>query len=257
LDGNERYGGRALQDAPRDRRPFFAHKLRQFRWELRTIAGQYPAASRALVRRSGVRVGADTDIVIDGFARAGNTFAVTAFLQAQPAPWELRVAHHVHTPAQLIMGARRGIPTIALIRDPEDAVLSLVIRLPQLTLRQAIRSYIRFYRPLSPYRGRLVVADFGEVVQDFGAVIRRVNERFGTDFTEYKHTPSSVRRSMEAIDESDRSSFGGGEILERSRARPTPSKEGLKDELRPRYRSASLTRVRGLATDLYRSLTDG
>jgi hypothetical protein len=213
--------------------------------------------SRALVRRSGVLVEPGTDLVIDGFARAGNTFAVTAFLQAQPAPWGLRVAHHVHTPAQLIRAVRMGIPAIALIRAPEDAVLSLVIRLPHLSLRQALRSYVRFYRPLYPYRDRLVLADFSDLVQDFGAVIRRVNQRFGTDFAEYEHTEASVRRSMEAIDESDRSSFGGGELLERSRARPTPSREGLKEELRPRYRSAPLDRIRGRATDLYRGLTDG
>ena len=150
-----------------------------------------------------------------------------------------------------------GVPTIALIRAPEDAVLSLVIRLPHLTIRQGLRSYVRFYRPLRPYREQMVLADFADVIEDFGAVIRRVNQRFGTDFLEYEHSEASVRRSMEAIDESDRSSFGGGEVLERSRARPTPSRESLKDDLRPRYRAAPLARVRERASALYRDLTDG
>ncbi len=208
-----------------------------------------------IVRRSGVPIGPDTDIVIEGFARTGNTFAVTAFLHAQPG--EVRVAHHVHAPGPLIAAVHRGLPALALIREPEAAVLSFVIRLPHLSLRQALRSYSRFYGPLVPYRRRIVVADLREVTTDFGAVTRRVNRMFGTQFAEFVHSEPDVTRVLETIDESDRSSFGSGEQFERSRARPSAWRDGLKESLAVRYRAPELRSLRHRAEGLYESLTRG
>src|SRR5919112_6338070 len=63
-----------------------------------------------------------TQIVIEGFPRSGNTFAVVAFQQAQRE--SVRVAHHLHMPAQVIRAAKWGIPTLLLARKPTDAALS-------------------------------------------------------------------------------------------------------------------------------------
>jgi hypothetical protein len=46
-----------------------------------------------------------------------------------------------------------------------------------------------------------VAADFTQVTADFGAVIRRINERFGTAFAEFAPSPENVRRAYELIDE--------------------------------------------------------
>jgi hypothetical protein len=54
-----------------------------------------------------------TQLVIEGYPRLGNTFAVVAFLQAQKE--DVRIAHHLHAPAQVIRAARWRIPTIVLI----------------------------------------------------------------------------------------------------------------------------------------------
>lgn len=40
----------------------------------------------------------------------------------------MRVAHHLHAPAQLIVAAKMGIPVLALIREPREAILSQPIR---------------------------------------------------------------------------------------------------------------------------------
>jgi hypothetical protein len=236
-------------------RSAWGERWRSLRWELRTIAGQYPQLSPLVVRRSGVPVGPETDVVIEGYPRCGNTFAVTAFLQAQPRP--VNVAHHVHVPAQLLLAVRRDIPAIALIRSPEEAVLSFVVRLPHLSLRQALRSYLRFYEPLLPVRRRLVVAALQEVSTDFGGVIRRVNELHGTAFGVFEASEPNVQRVLEAVDRSDRSAFGTGEVFERSRARPSPDRERMKDALRLEYGAASLVRVRGQAEDLYERFLGG
>jgi hypothetical protein len=145
-----------------------------------------------------------TELVIEGFPRSANTFAVVAFQLAQETP--VRIAHHLHAPCQLIAGARRGVPSLALIRGPEEAIISEVLRKPGITVKEAMKGYVRFYLPLEPYRERLTVGRFSEVTADFGSVIERINERFGTSFRPFKHTEQSVKECFDLIDERTRRS---------------------------------------------------
>jgi hypothetical protein len=102
-------------------------------------------------------VGSETELVIDGYTRCATTFAVYAFQLAQERP--VRVAHHLHAPAQLIVAAKMGIPVLALIREPREAILSQLIREPGISLRGALVAYARFYSSLMPQRsGRTCVA---------------------------------------------------------------------------------------------------
>jgi hypothetical protein len=214
----------------------------------------YPSLCRLLLR-GGEYPTSETDIVIEGFPRSGNTFAVVAFQAAQPRP--VSVAHHVHAPAPVITASRMGIPALVLVRQPEEAVLSTLVRYPHLTIRQALRGYARFYAPLAA-RGRgFVVSGFDEVVGDFGAVIRRVNAAFGSSFVEFEHTEHNVDRALLSVDEWDRGAMTGEEELERGRARPTPARSRLKDALRDRYRAPALARSRSTAEGLYETLTVG
>ncbi len=198
-------------------------------------------------------VGPDTQIVIDGFPRSANTFAVIAFSMAQAK--EVDVAHHVHLPAQILAAVKARLPTILLIREPEEVVTSLVLRFPHISLPKALRRYVRFHRLLAPYRGAVVVADFPDVVSDYGSVIRRVNERFDTRFAEFRHTPEDVDACLNLIGDWDRGRFGTGEAFDRRAARPSSSRETMKTELRPLYRSARLAGLRGEAEHLYEFFT--
>jgi len=153
---------------------------------------RYPGPSPKVIDR-------ETEFVIDGYTRSASTFAVHAFQSAQSRP--IRLAHHLHAPAQLIVAARRRIPTIVVIREPEGAVLSQVIREPHVSIRGALVSYERFYSRLLPYAGSFVVGEFEEVTTDFGSVIGRVNDRFGTSFAEFEATEENVRRCFELIKE--------------------------------------------------------
>src|SRR5215211_1127431 len=109
-----------------------------------------------------------TQIVIEGFPRSGNTFAVVAFQQAQRE--SVRVAHHLHMPAQVVLAAQWGILTLLLARKPTDAALSWVIRQPGVLIRQALKHYISFYEKAAEYRDALVVGLFEEVTRDYGRV---------------------------------------------------------------------------------------
>ena len=138
-----------------------------------------------------------TELVIDGYTRCASTFAVYALQLAQPGP--VRLAHHLHAPAQLVAAAQAGVPALAVIREPREAILSQLVREPDVALRDALIAYTRFYRRLLPCRDRMVVADFDEVTTDFGAVTRRVNDRFGTAFAEFEPTEQNTKRCFELI----------------------------------------------------------
>jgi hypothetical protein len=204
-----------------------------------------------LLRRSGEVVTGETEICIEGFPRSGNTYAVIAFQQAQPRT--VSIAHHVHAPGSLIIAVRMGKPAVVLVREPEEAVLSMVIRYPHLSLRQALRGYRRFYEPLLPFRSQLVVGRFEEVVADLGGVIGRVNQRFGTAFQPFESTEQNVAGVLKELDRWDLNTFGEGEDLELGRARPTDRRERLKDQLRQRYAHPRLAGARARAERLHRA----
>jgi hypothetical protein len=142
-------------------------------------------------------VSARTELVIDGYTRCATTFAVYALQLSQPAP--VRLAHHLHAPAQLIEAARRRLPALALIREPQGAILSQLIREPGVALPDALVAYSRFYTCLMPYREAFVIGEFKEVTTDFGNVVRRINARFGTTLAEFAHTEPNLSECEELI----------------------------------------------------------
>jgi hypothetical protein len=195
----------AGSDGP-DRSPQWSRypKAARLRHLARMRLSEHPFLYLPLARRrypgpSPEVIGPATELVIDGFTRSATTFAVYAFQLAQDRP--VRLAHHLHAPAQLVEAARRGIPAIALIREPEGALLSQVIQEPDVTLPVALLSYSRFYERLMPFRSRLVVGRFDEVTTDMGAVIRRVNAHFGTSFEPFVPTAGNVQACLELMSE--------------------------------------------------------
>ena len=144
-----------------------------------------------------------TDLCIEGFPRSANSFAVGAFEHAQDRPHT--IAHHNHVPGPVLNAVRRGLPTIVLIRDPVDAVVSgralhLQNRVragvdapaPRLPYAARLRAWIGFYETVRPVRDEIVVAPFEDVIDDFGRIIDAVNDRFDADFARFEHTPDTV-----------------------------------------------------------------
>src|SRR5205814_9788870 len=146
---------------------------RRARHRLRTYVSEHPRGYLAFVRHKWQShnvevIGPGTELVIDGYTRSATTFAVYAFQLSQRSPVQL--AHHLHAPAQLIEAARRGVPAVALIREPRGAILSQLIREPDVALRNALIAYSRFYEHLLPYRKSFVVGEFKQVTHEFGTV---------------------------------------------------------------------------------------
>jgi hypothetical protein len=169
--------------------------LRRARHIVRTRATEHPAVYLPFARRkypgpSPEVIGADTELVVDGYTRSASTFAVYALQMAQQRP--VRLAHHLHAPAQFIAAGNRGVPALLLIREPRGAILSQVVREPGVAMRDALAAYVRFHECLLPYRDCFVVGEFETVTHDFGSVVSRLNDRFGLGLTEFVHTPQSM-----------------------------------------------------------------
>ena len=95
-----------------------------------------------------------TELALEAFGRAGSTYALYGFRQAQPR--EVRVAHHTHASAQIITAVRWGLPTIVIVRPPVDSALSHMAR-HQIPARAALQAWIRFHGRILPYREGFVV----------------------------------------------------------------------------------------------------
>jgi hypothetical protein len=176
--------------------------LGRFRHVLRSRLAEHPALYLPFARRkypgpSPEVISKETELVIDGYTRSASTFAVYAFQLAQPRP--VRLAHHLHAPAQLIAAAKAGKPALAVIREPKGAVLSQLIREPEVEMKNAMVAYARFHSCLMPYRSSFVIADFKEITQHFGPVIGRINECFGTSYAEFEDTPENAKKCFDLI----------------------------------------------------------
>jgi hypothetical protein len=231
--------------------------LREVRYAARYWLNAYPAVYMPLARfrhrdRDDWSVRRDTELVIEGFGRSGSTFMVDAFEMAQGRP--VRLAHHTHAAAQVITAVRWGIPTILIVRHPQDVVPSHMAR-RDIGARPPLRAWVRFHERVLPYRDGLLVTPFEEMTRDLGAVITRVNERFGREFAAFQHDPEHEALVFERIEARNRQRFGVGTPEgERSLARPTAERESRKRAFLAAYEAPALASLRARADRVYRSL---
>ena len=197
----------------------------------------------------------DKQVVIEGFPRSGNSFARRAFIMAQEETFDVtRIAHHLHVPAQVVRAAQWRIPTLVLIRRPRDAVLSLVIRDP-ISVDQALRYYITFYETSEKYRDAYVLGLFEEVTEDFGEVMKRINERFGTTFSLFRHNEENVSKLFSGMETHARKKYGET-LWERKVQRPAAVRERIKDEIEYDLENPKRKKLIARADAVYDRLTN-
>jgi hypothetical protein len=228
---------------------------------LQILAGGHPAVFFNLYRLLRPRqdlsraVTPDKLVVIEGFPRSGNSFARRAFIMAQGESFDVaRIAHHLHVPAQVIRAARWRIPTLVLLRRPKDAVLSLVIRDP-ISVDQALRYYISFYESAEKYRDAYVLGLFEEVTEDFGRVIGRLNDKFGTTFSLFRHDEENVSKLFAGMESQAKKKYGET-LWERKVQRPAAVRERIKDEIVYDLENRKRKRLIARAEAVYDRLTN-
>jgi len=265
MEGCKSEGGKAKEGGMRTiterLRPHLDENAVAFRLEkwFQIHAGGHPSVYFSvyrLIRQDQARiVTPDTQLVIEGFPRSGNSFARRAFVLAQDETFDVtRIAHHMHVPAQVVRAAQWRIPTLVLIRRPREAVVSFAIWDP-ISVDQALKYYISFYETVEKYRDAFVLGRFEEVTEDFGQVMKRINDRFGTTFSLFRHDEENVSKLFAGMEAHARKKYGET-LWERKVQRPAAVRERIKDEIEYDLENPKRKKLIARADAVYDRLTN-
>jgi hypothetical protein len=242
---------RTIPAQSRSLREEIAYRVRYF---VNAYPSLYMPMARYRHRDSDDRiVRENTDLVIEAFGRTGTTFANFAFLSAQRR--RVRTVHHTHAAAQVIVAVKMGIPTLVIVRQPEQVALSHMAR-HQVSARPTLIAWIRFHRRLLPFRNRIVFCSFDQMTSNFTPVIERLNQKFDAGFDLWQHTKENEAEIFEQIKSRNRGRFRADQEEQRKRAfaLPTQEREALKQQLQHHLQADALASLRDQANRLYNSL---
>jgi hypothetical protein len=147
--------------------PFYRARrvLRRHLWRNPTL---YRMLHFALHRTDKFSPGAH--LVVDGFARSGNTTLCAAIkLLAR----HVRVIHHGHSPAYPLYGIKMSIPSYVIMRKPWEAAMSLCIY-SDWNIIFCLERWIDYYREVDAMPAPLRILTFEDVTQDPVSVAERV-----------------------------------------------------------------------------------
>ncbi len=192
-----------------------------------------------------------TAIVLEGYPGSANSFAREAILYSNPG---VHVASHVHSWAHVLEALRLGRPTVVPIRHPVDAITSYLSRGYPSEVHAALRAYERMHHHLLPRVEEMVVAPFEVITSRFGAVVREVNRRFGTDLVPFPHDDPAARDTVFArLEAYTREVAGDGADL--LQATPTNARRAQQQSVRAALLDPSVASLRTRCEALYDELS--
>lgn len=146
----------------------------------------------------------NTDIVIDGFPKCGNSFSEAAFRAILPE--QTLLATHCHAPAQILRAVHKNIPTVLLYRQPDDAVASYMDMLQsEKAAKELYIDYRVFYESLLPVLDQLICANFQDMIKSFPNIVWKLNEKFDLELEapnvdeEFMQKINSIRDQRSAL----------------------------------------------------------
>lgn len=187
---------------------------------------------RVAQRRTPTRTAVDatTDLLIDGFPRSGNSYLVSWIGRANP---QLRIASHMHSIAHVHAAVRRRVPTVVVVRRPEEAIASLAVYAPQSPLERHIARYRRFHRGMRKLADAVLISPFPVTTGAPELVVDALRPRMAVAL---EAAPPGGRG--EAMDEVDRRRIAfGGRADETKVARPSTARRPAIEQVRERLRA--------------------
>lgn len=166
-------------------------------------------------------------LIIEGFPRCGNTF-MKAVLQDAGLDW-LRIVSHFHMPAPVLLGVKREIPTIVLVRHPKDCISSYVIR-DGCSIDQALTEFVNYHQQIIPvlHNRALMIIDFGLMTSDVNSVIKQVKLRFKLPEADYVFDEEAEKRCFDEVEHMDCCDQGMGSVGETTVSRPSEYRAPMK-----------------------------
>jgi hypothetical protein len=235
-------------------------RLADARRRARNFLSDKPAIFLPLRRLRGFSdstVDRDTELVIEGFPRSGNSFAEAAFRLSQSR--DIKIAHHSHAAAQVIRAAHWKIPCLVVIREPLESARSLIMfRNDTFDPSRALFEYELFHNAILNVRYALVLARFETVTSDFGSVVDVINARFQTRFIRFEHTKENAMAAFDLIDElsKQRGTLKSGVVAYSPRAEEQSKvdRQRKKEEVNIHLRAAATAGMADGAVAIYKKL---
>jgi len=114
----------------------------------------------------------NTDLVIEGFPRSGNSFFEAFINVVFP---NLILAHHTHRIAQIRLAIIYKKPVIFLIRKPSDALISYYnFYERKIRFKHILTEYNAYHKSLIKYKKKLLIIRFEEI-NDKKRIINKIN----------------------------------------------------------------------------------
>lgn len=205
------------------------------------------------------RIDRHTDLVIDAYPRSANTYATFAFLSAQQR--DVDVAHHFHAPGAVKAAAKRHVPVLTIVRRPEDAVASAMTYRGSSDVGRELDEYLDYYQAVAQCRPAVFVARFESVIEDFGRVTEKFNQRYGTTFEVFDATPDAVAMVQQRIRDIQDSILRDKPADQTRYADllpvPTEEREARKSILKAKLTESEYSEQLNRARKLYDSLATG
>lgn len=178
---------------------------RMLRRYLRLYVSARPKLYAAYARLGGLQfqLTETTQVLVDSYPRSANSFFEAAFTRAHGG--RLEVAHHSHAAGQVLMGVKRGLPAIVLLREPRGAIASFYeMNDGDYPIELCTREYVVFYTALRSVIDRLVVVETATLENRFFALMTLLRDRYGLNVEPYEITPRVRAELMRDVDETGR-----------------------------------------------------
>lgn len=193
------------------------------------------------------------DICIEGFPRSGNSFFVAVLQQWNP---KITIAHHTHLASNAKFYANRDKPTVILIRQPAEAIASAIAwdgKDALIVPAVGLISYLGFYRSLKKFRGKILLLDFYEAVNQPDKCIEKINRYFDKNFCVNEFTLEENQRIQHLLTRHDRH-VNRSEL---SSSLPNKKKSELKMAIIPKITSHPLFARAQMLYQEYKAIAQG
>ncbi|SDK33647.1 hypothetical protein SAMN05421823_102488 [Catalinimonas alkaloidigena] len=182
------------------------------------------------------------DICIEGYPRSANTY--TVLLVEKYADRPLEIGHHLHLAAQLKRAIHYDIPAVLLIRKPQDAITSLLLRERAVSIENAIKWYIYFHKGLRIYKDRLIIWEFNELINDPASHLKMLQQRVKNFSIEVGEIDSeAIFQEIDQLDRITKEKEVSANEFNLINSRPGKGKKQKKEQLlaelkaNPKYRA--------------------
>ena len=110
------------------------------------------------------------------------------------------------------------------------------------------KKYIKFYTQIEALRHKFIISPFGDVTNDFGGVIDRLNNKYHTNYSRFEHTKENVKNCFDGMEQSMKDK---GTYHEMRVSRPLKKRDHLKKQIKLKIDASVTQELQQNASDIY------